>query len=102
MLIDEAVSRFPVLPLLLGLGVVLPWSAWADLGWRGPALVVGVLLRRLPAPWAQRRPRARTVVTARPTLLLRDGRVLQQALAVVDDRETSSTAVEQAAVHRVC
>ena len=32
--IDEAVTRFLVLPLSLGLGVVLPWSAWADLGWK--------------------------------------------------------------------
>lgn len=55
--IDEAVNRFLVLPLFIGLGVVLPWAAWADLGWRGPALVVGVLLlRRLPAVWALRRP----------------------------------------------
>lgn len=55
--IDEAVNRFLVLPLFVGLGVVLPWSAWADLGWRGPALVVGVLLlRRLPVVWLLRRP----------------------------------------------
>jgi NhaP-type Na+/H+ or K+/H+ antiporter len=55
--IDEAVNRFLVLPLFLGFGAVLPWSAWGDLGWRGPALVVGVLLlRRLPVLWALRRP----------------------------------------------
>ncbi|MBN1093204.1 cation:proton antiporter [Blastococcus sp. TML/M2B] len=55
--IDEAVNRFLVLPLFVGLGAVLPWSAWADLGWRGLALVVGVLLlRRLPVVWLLRRP----------------------------------------------
>ncbi|WP_324277972.1 cation:proton antiporter [Blastococcus brunescens] len=55
--IDEAVNRFLVLPLFVGLGAVLPWSAWAELGWRGPALVVGVLLlRRLPIVWLLRRP----------------------------------------------
>ena len=55
--IDEAVNRFLVLPLFVAIGVVLPWSAWADLGWRGPALVVGVLLlRRLPVIWLLRRP----------------------------------------------
>jgi sodium/hydrogen antiporter len=54
--IDEAVNRFLVLPLFVALGVVLPWSAWADLGWRGPALVAGVLLlRRLPVVWLLRR-----------------------------------------------
>jgi sodium/hydrogen antiporter len=55
--IDEAVNRFLVLPLFVALGAVLPWSAWADLGWRGPALVAGVLLlRRLPVVWLLRRP----------------------------------------------
>jgi sodium/hydrogen antiporter len=55
--IDEAVNRFLVLPLFVALGAVLPWSAWADLGWRGPALVVGaLLLRRLPVVWLLRLP----------------------------------------------
>ncbi|MGY1708730.1 cation:proton antiporter [Geodermatophilus sp. SYSU D00758] len=55
--IDEAVNRFLVLPLFVGVGAVLPWAAWADLGWRGPALVVAVLLlRRLPVVWLLRRP----------------------------------------------
>lgn len=55
--IDEAVNRFLVLPLFVALGAVLPWSAWSDLGWRGPALVLGVLLlRRLPIVWCLRRP----------------------------------------------
>lgn len=55
--IDEAINRFLVLPLFVALGAVLPWSAWADLGWRGPVLVAGVLLlRRLPVVWLLRRP----------------------------------------------
>jgi sodium/hydrogen antiporter len=55
--IDEAVNRFLVLPLFVALGVVLPWSAWGDLGWRGPALVLAVLLwRRLPVVLLLRRP----------------------------------------------
>jgi NhaP-type Na+/H+ or K+/H+ antiporter len=57
--IDEAVNRFLVLPLFVGFGAVLPWSAWGELGWRGPALVVGLLLlRRLPVVWLLRRPLA--------------------------------------------
>lgn len=47
--IDEAVNRFAVLPVFLLFGALLPWEEWADLGWRGPALAVAVLLlRRLP------------------------------------------------------
>ncbi|MCV2488181.1 cation:proton antiporter [Geodermatophilus sp. YIM 151500] len=47
--IDEAVNRFLVLPLFVGIGAALPWSAWGDLGWRGVALAAAVLLlRRLP------------------------------------------------------
>ena len=55
--IDEAVNRFLVLPLFIGVGAALPWAAWRDLGWRGPALAVAVLLlRRLPALLLLRRP----------------------------------------------
>ncbi len=47
--IDEAVNNFAVLPLFLVLGVVLPWSGWADLGPAAVAFVgVVLLLRRLP------------------------------------------------------
>lgn len=47
--IDEAVNRFAVLPLFVVLGAVIPWSAWQELGWRGPALAAAILLlRRLP------------------------------------------------------
>jgi sodium/hydrogen antiporter len=55
--IDEAVNRFLVLPLFLGLGAVLPWSEWAVLGWGGSLLVLGVLLlRRLPVVLLLKRP----------------------------------------------
>lgn len=55
--IDEAVNRFVVLPLFIVLGAALPWDEWASLGWRGAALVAGVLLlRRLPFVLALKRP----------------------------------------------
>jgi NhaP-type Na+/H+ or K+/H+ antiporter len=48
--IQEAISRFFDLPIFVLLGMTLPWQGWLDLGWRGPLLVVAVLLlRRLPA-----------------------------------------------------
>lgn len=47
--VDEALDRFGLLPVFLLLGVLLPWEAWRDLGWRGPVLALLVLLlRRLP------------------------------------------------------
>ena len=47
--IDEAVNRYVVLPLFLLLGMELPWSEWADLGWAAVLFPVAVLpLRRLP------------------------------------------------------
>jgi sodium/hydrogen antiporter len=53
--IDEGVNRILILPLFVLLGVALPWQAWAELGWRGPALAVAVLLlRRLPVVLALR------------------------------------------------
>ncbi|MDP3892226.1 cation:proton antiporter, partial [Nocardioides sp.] len=55
--IDEAVNRFAVLPLFVVLGAALPWQAWADLGWRGPALAAAILLlRRLPVLFLLARP----------------------------------------------
>lgn len=37
-------------PVFVLLGTALPWSEWADLGWKAPALVVTILLlRRIPA-----------------------------------------------------
>lgn len=48
--IQEAVNDFFLLPVFVLLGLALPWSGWAELGWRGPALAAAVLLlRRLPA-----------------------------------------------------
>jgi len=53
--IQEAISRFFDLPIFVVLGMALPWQGWLDLGWRGPLLVVGVLvLRRLPTVLALR------------------------------------------------
>ena len=54
--IQEAISRFFNLPIFVLLGMALPWQEWLDLGWRGPLLIVAVLLlRRLPAVLAVRR-----------------------------------------------
>jgi NhaP-type Na+/H+ or K+/H+ antiporter len=45
------------LPLFVLLGVALPWQSWGELGWRGVALAVGILLlRRLPVVLLLRRP----------------------------------------------
>ena len=46
--IDEAVNRYLVIPLFLLLGVELPWSEWAVLGWGAVVLPVAVLLLRRP------------------------------------------------------
>jgi NhaP-type Na+/H+ or K+/H+ antiporter len=47
--IDESVNRFLVLPIFVLLGLALPWEEWVQLGWKGPVLIVLVLLlRRLP------------------------------------------------------
>ncbi|MFC5381621.1 cation:proton antiporter [Aquipuribacter nitratireducens] len=55
--VDESVDRFGLLPVFLLVGALLPWREWAELGWRGVALVVGVLLlRRLPVVLLLRRP----------------------------------------------
>lgn len=62
---DEGINRVLVLPAFALFGAILPWSGWADLGWRGAVFVVGVLvLRRLPV-----------VLALRPVLGL-DGRQL--------------------------
>lgn len=55
--IDEGMNQFLVLPVFALLGIVLPWSGWADLGWSGLGFVaVALLLRRLPIVLALRRP----------------------------------------------
>lgn len=48
--IHEAVNRFFLLPVFVLFGMLVPWEAWWDLGWRGVLIVVLILLvRRLPA-----------------------------------------------------
>ncbi|MGY1842765.1 cation:proton antiporter domain-containing protein [Modestobacter sp. SYSU DS0875] len=55
--IDEGINRYLVLPLFLLLGILLPWSAWVDLGWGAVLFPVAVLLlRRLPVLLALARP----------------------------------------------
>ena len=52
---QEALNRFFVLPVFVLLGLMLPWSAWLDLGWPGLLLALGaLLLRRLPLVLALR------------------------------------------------
>ncbi|MCP9221567.1 cation:proton antiporter [Erythrobacter sp. LQ02-29] len=52
-----AITRFFDLPVFVLIGVLLPWSGWMDLGWRGVALALAlVALKRLPwwlllKPW---------------------------------------------------
>ncbi|MDF2966955.1 MAG: hypothetical protein K0Q93_733 [Nocardioidaceae bacterium] len=55
--IDEAVNRYAVLPLLVLLGVVLPWAEWRAFGPSAVVFVAAVLLvRRLPPVLALARP----------------------------------------------
>lgn len=46
--VDEGINRYAVLPLFALLGMVLPWSAWADLGWGAVLFLGAVLLLRRP------------------------------------------------------
>ncbi|MBS3939409.1 MAG: cation:proton antiporter [Actinobacteria bacterium] len=55
--VDEALNQYLVIPVFVLLGVVLPWAGWRTLGWPGVAFVaVVLLLRRLPAVVALKRP----------------------------------------------
>ncbi|MFC7007960.1 cation:proton antiporter domain-containing protein [Halalkalicoccus salilacus] len=46
---QEVINRLFTYPAFVLIGMVLPWSEWVALGWRGVAVVLGVLLlRRLP------------------------------------------------------
>jgi NhaP-type Na+/H+ or K+/H+ antiporter len=46
---EEALSHFLLLPVFVFFGAVIPWHEWAQWGWEGVVLVIGVLsLRRLP------------------------------------------------------
>lgn len=48
--IDETLTQFLVIPVFVLLGAVLPWTQWAQLGWRGALFVaVALVLRRIPA-----------------------------------------------------
>lgn len=54
--IEEVFDRLFTIPVFVVFGMALPWSEWFSLGWRGPVLVVGILLfRRLPMIFALRR-----------------------------------------------
>jgi NhaP-type Na+/H+ or K+/H+ antiporter len=53
--VDDAVNRFFLLPVFVLLGLALPFSEWAELGWAAPVvLLAAVLVRRLVALWALR------------------------------------------------
>lgn len=55
--VDEAMNQYLVIPVFVLLGIVLPWDAWAELGWGGVGFVLFALfLRRLPIVLALRRP----------------------------------------------
>lgn len=47
---QEAVNRFFSFPIFALVGAAIPWSGWAALGWKGPALAAAVLLLRRPLP----------------------------------------------------
>ncbi|MFC7550502.1 cation:proton antiporter [Plantactinospora sp. GCM10030261] len=54
--LDDALTRYLVLPLFFLLGVELPWEEWGQLGWYAVAFPAAVLLlRRLPLLLALRR-----------------------------------------------
>lgn len=54
--VQEVFDRLFTIPAFVVFGMAIPWAGWVALGWRAPALVVGVLLlRRLPMVFAVRR-----------------------------------------------
>lgn len=58
---QAAVARYFDIPIFILIGAILPWSAWADLGWAGVAFALLVLfLRRIPA-WFLIQPLLRSV-----------------------------------------
>lgn len=53
--INDAVSRFFLLPIFILIGLALPLDDWAAMGWAAPAvLLAAVLVRRLTALWVLR------------------------------------------------
>jgi len=53
--LDDALTRYLVLPVFFLLGLVVPWRQWLELGWPVVAFPVAVLLlRRLPVVLALR------------------------------------------------
>ena len=54
--VQEAINGFFTLPIFVLIGLAIPWQAWIELGWRGPALAALILaLRRVPALLVLRR-----------------------------------------------
>lgn len=50
--VQDAINGFFTLPIFVLIGLVIPWQAWGELGWRGAAFAAALLLlRRLPALW---------------------------------------------------
>jgi NhaP-type Na+/H+ or K+/H+ antiporter len=48
--IQEAITRFFLLPVFVLLGMAIPWEGWRELGWAGLLLAAAVLVvRRIPA-----------------------------------------------------
>ncbi|MDG4763263.1 cation:proton antiporter [Solwaraspora sp. WMMD406] len=55
--LDDALTRYLVLPVFFLLGLELPWRQWLELGWPAAAFAVAVLLlRRLPVVVVALRP----------------------------------------------
>lgn len=51
--VHDAVSRLLLLPIFILLGMALPFTEWAGLGWAAPVVIAAVvLLRRLVTIWA--------------------------------------------------
>lgn len=67
---QEAVNRFFAIPIFVLLGIALPWSGWAALGWQGLALALALLLLRRPPVLLLLRPLLRDVRTAPDALFV--------------------------------
>ncbi|MEW5424317.1 cation:proton antiporter [Amorphus sp. 3PC139-8] len=67
---QEAISRFFDLPVFILIGLMLPWSAWGNLGWPGVVFAAAILLlRRLPW-WLALCPLTREMKTVRDAAFL--------------------------------